>query len=74
MAEKVAINADKQKVLSAVLDKIEKDFGKKITPEGFHVFLCGNPRMVDETVEIFLQKGFTRHTLKEKGNLYFDKH
>ena len=28
MAEKVTINPDKQKVLSAVLDKIEKDFGK----------------------------------------------
>ena len=28
MAEKVAVSADKQKVLSAVLDKIEKDFGK----------------------------------------------
>jgi len=28
MAEKVAVNPDKQKVLSAVLDKIEKDFGK----------------------------------------------
>ncbi len=28
MAEKIAVNPDKQKVLSAVLDKIEKDFGK----------------------------------------------
>ena len=28
MAEKVAVNADKLKVLGAVLDKIEKDFGK----------------------------------------------
>ncbi|MDY3979656.1 MAG: recombinase RecA [Tidjanibacter sp.] len=28
MAEKATINPDKQKVLSAVLDKIEKDFGK----------------------------------------------
>ena len=28
MAEKVTVNPDKQKMLSAVLDKIEKDFGK----------------------------------------------
>ena len=28
MAEKTTVNPDKQKVLSAVLDKIEKDFGK----------------------------------------------
>ena len=28
MAEKTQVNADKLKVLSAVMDKIEKDFGK----------------------------------------------
>ena len=28
MAEKVQVNADKLKVLSAVMDKIERDFGK----------------------------------------------
>ena len=28
MAEKIQVNADKLKVLSAVMDKIEKDFGK----------------------------------------------
>ncbi len=28
MAEKKEVNADKLKVLNAVLDKIEKDFGK----------------------------------------------
>ena len=28
MAEKVQINADKLKVLDAVMQKIEKDFGK----------------------------------------------
>ena len=31
-------------------------------------------KMVDETVEIFTEKGFKRNTVKEKGNLYFDKH
>lgn len=53
---------------------IEKDFGKKITSNGFHTFLCGNARMVEETVEIFVEKGFKRNTPNEKGNLYFDKH
>ena len=53
---------------------VEKHLGVKIKPEDFHVFLCGNPRMVDETVELFTEKGFTRNTIKEKGNLYFDKH
>lgn len=28
MAEKVQVNADKLKVLNAVMEKIEKDFGK----------------------------------------------
>ncbi len=53
---------------------VEKKLGVSISPENFHVFLCGNPKMVDETVTIFMDKGFKRNTIKEKGNLYFDKH
>ena len=53
---------------------VEKDFGTKIETDNFSVFLCGNPKMVDECVALFDAKGFTRNTIKEKGNLFFDKH
>ncbi len=53
---------------------VENQLHEKITSDTFHVFLCGNQRMIDETVVIFEEKGFKRNTVKEKGNLYFDKH
>ena len=40
MAEKVQVNADKLKVLNAVMEKIEKDFGKgSITVSYTHLTL-----------------------------------
>jgi ferredoxin--NADP+ reductase len=53
---------------------LERDFGKKITPEGFHVFLCGHARMVDECAGLFAGMGFVKNTPQSKGNLHFDKH
>jgi ferredoxin--NADP+ reductase len=53
---------------------IEKVFGKKVTARDFTAFVCGNPRMVDETVEMLSAMGFVRATASEPGNLYYDKH
>ena len=53
---------------------IEKFFGTEITNKNTNVFLCGNPSMVDDCVNIFTNKGFIKNTIKEKGNLFFDKH
>lgn len=53
---------------------IENFFEEKINPNNTNVFLCGTPKMVDDCVNIFTNMEFTRHTLKEKGNLFFDKH
>lgn len=53
---------------------IERDFGRPLTPDNFEIFLCGNPRMVDELVERFTAMGFVRNTPARRGNLYFDKH
>jgi NAD(P)H-flavin reductase len=39
-----------------------------------HVFLCGTPKMIDETVPMFLERGFAKHSATSKGNLHFDKH
>jgi ferredoxin--NADP+ reductase len=68
-------NGRKGHVQSLILDgSIEKDMGRKIIPGHFHAFLCGTPKMVDETVPIFLERGFSKHTPNAKGNLHFDKH
>jgi ferredoxin--NADP+ reductase len=53
---------------------VEKAFGKKITAKDFTAFICGNPRMVDETVGMFSAMGFVRAGAAGPGNLYYDKH
>ncbi|MDR1009478.1 MAG: ferredoxin--NADP reductase [Rickettsiales bacterium] len=53
---------------------IEKTLGRGFDPASLSVFLCGNPKMVDEVVDIFKDKGFTPKTPTSDGNLYFDKH
>lgn len=53
---------------------IEKFFKTKIDPKNTKIFLCGTPKMVDECVNLFTDMGFTKNTIKEPGNLFFDKH
>ncbi len=53
---------------------IESFFETKIDPKNTKIFLCGTPKMVDESVALFTDMGFTKHTMKQQGNLFFDKH
>ena len=39
-----------------------------------YVFICGNPNMVTSVSTAFLEHGFKQNTIKEPGNLRFDKH
>ena len=39
-----------------------------------HVFLCGNPGMVDEMQELFESRGFTLHSRRSPGNLHLEKY
>ncbi|MCL2439686.1 MAG: ferredoxin--NADP reductase [Alphaproteobacteria bacterium] len=54
--------------------EVDKVLGIEIKPADASIFLCGNPRMVDDTVAILTEKGFTPNTMQSPGNLYFDKH
>jgi ferredoxin--NADP+ reductase len=59
-------------------DKIlDNDWGFRPTPDNTHVFLCGNPFMIDEMTELLLKEGFERHSKKNPGQVhaeqYFEK-
>ena len=45
-----------------------------ISPETDHIFLCGNPDMVEEVEKWGLEKGFTVHSKKHPGNLHLEKY
>ena len=61
-----------QDVMEAQLTKFlgESPFNK----DKNYVFICGNPNMVASVSTAFLEHGFKQNTIKEPGNLRFDKH
>jgi ferredoxin--NADP+ reductase len=54
--------------------KYEELVGARLDPAQCHVFLCGNPAMID-TVEPMLQEhGFKTHAPRDPGNLHFERY
>jgi len=51
---------------------IDKAFGSDLTPENTHIFLCGNPRMVEAMKNILNEEGFIEHKKKEPGQIHIE--
>ncbi|SYZ72077.1 Oxidoreductase FAD/NAD(P)-binding domain protein [Candidatus Zixiibacteriota bacterium] len=43
-------------------------------PDNTHIFLCGNPKMVDEMLEITLAEGYTKHTNRLPGTVHIERY
>lgn len=56
----------------------EPDFaaraGFDLDPRTCHVFLCGNPAMIEELEPVLRARGFGKHTRKRAGNLHLEKY
>ena len=52
---------------------LEKAWGLKPTPENTHVFLCGNPLMIESMLEILAKEGFKKHSKKESGQVHTER-
>ena len=49
--------------------------GVDLTPDGCHVFLCGNPTMIDEVTADLVTRGFTPKDREHPdGNVHFEKY
>jgi ferredoxin--NADP+ reductase len=46
----------------------------KLNPEMDHVFLCGNPAMIEELEVSLATQGFQVHSKKSPGNLHVEKY
>ncbi len=51
---------------------ITKALGEKSTPENTHIFLCGNPRMVEAMFENLEKDGFVIHKKKAPGQIHVE--
>jgi ferredoxin--NADP+ reductase len=48
--------------------------GTALDPAGSHVFLCGNPAMIDALYVALEQRGFALHTHDKPGNIHFERY
>jgi ferredoxin--NADP+ reductase len=44
------------------------------TPKNSRVFLCGNPAMIDDMVELLSESGFTEHTRTTPGSIFVERY
>ncbi|HIJ83000.1 MAG: oxidoreductase FAD/NAD(P)-binding domain protein [Magnetococcales bacterium] len=56
------------------LPGIERRVGFTLNPDSCHVFLCGNPGMVENATSILRGRGFDPGSHKEPGNLHVEKY
>lgn len=52
---------------------IEKTWGFKPTPGNSHIFLCGNPLMIEAMKEVLTIEGFVIHTKQTPGQVHFEE-
>ena len=55
-------------------EAFEKASGIPLDPEKCHVFLCGNPAMIDTVQEQLEGQGFKPHKKKDPGNIHFERY
>jgi len=51
---------------------VEKAWGVKPTPENTHIFLCGNPKMVESMFEMLEKDKFVEHKRKQPGQIHIE--
>jgi ferredoxin--NADP+ reductase len=45
-----------------------------LNPERDHVYLCGNPGMIEEVEQLLTGNGYVVHSKKTPGNLHVEKY
>ncbi|MCU0224797.1 MAG: ferredoxin--NADP reductase [Acidobacteria bacterium] len=53
---------------------VAEAWGVEPRPEDTHVFLCGNPRMIETMLPILAAQGFREHSKKSPGEVHTEKY
>ena len=48
--------------------------GLEPTPENTHIFLCGNPKMIEAMVTVLEKEGFVEHSKKTPGQIHLERY
>ncbi len=49
-------------------------WGFQPTPANTHIFLCGNPAMIDEMIATLAKEGFREHKKREPGEIHVERY
>jgi ferredoxin--NADP+ reductase len=52
---------------------VEKLLGYEFEPGRLSVFLCGNPLMIEGMEKLLVEKGFTKHSRKQPGDVFIEE-
>jgi ferredoxin--NADP+ reductase len=53
---------------------IDRLWGSRPKPEDTHVFLCGNPGMIEEMLSLLTSEGFRQHQRRSPGQVHTEKY
>ncbi len=53
---------------------VEERTGMGLSPEKFHIFLCGNPAMIEAAKPRLLERGFVQDRGRETGSLHTEEY
>ncbi len=53
---------------------IDELWGFRPTPEDTHIFLCGNPAMLEDMIELLAEEGIQEHKRKTPGQVHAEKY
>lgn len=54
--------------------ELDREWRARPTPDDSRVFLCGNPSMIEDMIELLREDGFTEHTRKKPGSIYVERY
>jgi ferredoxin--NADP+ reductase len=53
---------------------LARAWGRQPTPNDTHVFLCGNPAMIDDMASLLAIEGFAEHSSKSPGQVHVERY
>jgi ferredoxin--NADP+ reductase len=52
---------------------VERAWGFRPTPETTSVFLCGNPKMIDDMCALLAEEGYREHSRQQSGEIFVER-
>jgi ferredoxin--NADP+ reductase len=70
ISREVVSGAIHGRIPQAIADgRLETQAGLTIGPDNSHVMLCGNPQMIDDTLQVLIERGLRKHRRREPGHI-----